>query len=68
MRKPPHHREHEFGVDCKTRGQQCVDQIDRIFRTATGRQIALEELLPEFSTDEPAVRGEKTTATTRRGS
>lgn len=45
----------EFGTDCKTRGKQCVDRINRLFRTATGRQIALVELLPEFADDETAI-------------
>jgi len=44
----------EFGTDCKTRGKQCVGRIDRLFRTATGRQIALEELLPEFADEKTA--------------
>jgi len=38
----------EFGVDCKTQGKQCLDRITRIFRTETGRSIAMRELIPEF--------------------
>ncbi|MFW6367397.1 MAG: HD domain-containing protein [bacterium] len=47
----------EFGTDCKTRGRQCVARIDRIFRTATGRQIALAEVLPEFDDKSTETRG-----------
>ena len=45
----------ESGTDCKTRGTQCVDRIGRIFRTATGRRIALAKLLPEFADAETAI-------------
>ncbi len=39
----------EFGINCKTRGKECVERINRIFRTETGRRIAMDELLPEFA-------------------
>lgn len=40
----------EFGSDCKTRGKQCIKRFDKIFRTATGRKLAEEKLLPDFET------------------
>jgi hypothetical protein len=53
----------EFGTDCKTRGKQCVDRIGRIFRTAGSRQIALAELLPRFTDDQPSTGSEENTVT-----
>ena len=53
----------EFGTDCKTRGKQCVDRIERLFRTNTGRQIALGELLPRFTDDQPSTGSDEKAAT-----